>query len=121
MLNGGSTAIADQLVMAKSQLGSHVKMAGQSPSNANMASKRQENGSSAKLKKMSVQRKKLSHVKPDGGTLDADLDAQKDQRNAPLTMKLSNNMKLRKNIERDTTTGKNNADPSEIQRALISD
>ena len=40
MPTGGRTAIADQLVMVKSQLGRHVKANRQSLSNANLASKR---------------------------------------------------------------------------------
>ena len=121
MHSGGNTAIADQLVMEKSQLGNHVRMAGQSPSNANMASKRLEDMSSAILKKMNAQMQQLSLVKPDFGISYADLDAQKARENAPLTMIASKNMKLKKNIERDTMIGRHNADLSEVQRSLIYD
>jgi len=111
---GGSTAIADQLVMAKSQLGGHVKVARLSQSNVNLASKRKENGSSATEKMMKLQSQQLSHAKPNGTTLDADPDAQQKHQNANVSMMLSQSLKLQKKLLQDTQTGKINAKLSEV-------
>merc|ERR1712242_98008 len=118
---GGSTAIADQLVMAKSQLGGHVKVVRLSQSNVNLASKRKENGSSATEKMMKLQSQQLSHAKPNGTTLDADPDAQQKHKNVNVSMMLSQSLKLQKKLLKDTQTGKINAKLSEVHCYYVND